>query len=101
MAVTAHSCSQEAQTETSVQRRGHRPGDLKKSYTRGSEPCNGEHTPVRLVCLCDTVSYLSAGTVPILQALLNNIGGKLVLAESHHLPLQLLNDVLPASHGSA
>ena len=61
----------------------------------------GKTRPARLVCLYRTVSYLSAAGVAILQALLNDVGGKLVLAELHHLPLQLLNDVLPASHGSA
>ena len=43
-------------------------------------------------------AHLSAVRVAVLQALLNDIGGKLMLAYTHHLPMQLLNDFLPAPH---
>ena len=45
--------------------------------------------------------YLTAGSVPILQALLNDIGGKLVLTQPHNLARQLLYDFLPAQYTSA
>lgn len=33
----------------------------------------------------------------MLEAFLDYIGGKLVLTQPHHLPQQLLNDLLPAA----